>query len=93
MIWYKNNVSNIKSKKVICNKHMKYSRTPEIETANLSQSHATRNLSQFRAYCLFHRNSSTAILRYLKLSESIVVFVTTLPNRKYWYFTLLRTFV
>ena len=33
-------------------------RTPEIETADLSQSGASLNLSQFRAYCLFHRNSS-----------------------------------
>ena len=32
---------------------LKYSRTSEIETANLSQ-------SQFQAYYLFHRNSSTA---------------------------------
>ena len=37
-----------------------YSRMPEIETADLSQSHAGLNLSQFRAYCLFHRNLSTA---------------------------------
>ena len=37
-----------------------YSRTPEIETADLSQSHACLNLSQFRAYFLFYRNSSTA---------------------------------
>ena len=37
-----------------------YSRTPEIETADFSQSYASLNLSQFQAYCLFHRNSSTA---------------------------------
>ena len=37
-----------------------YCRTPEIETADLSQSHASLKLSQFRAYCFFHRNSSTA---------------------------------
>ena len=37
-----------------------YSRTPEIDTADLSQSHASFNLSQFRAYCLYHRNSSTS---------------------------------
>ena len=37
-----------------------YSRVSEIETADLSQSHASFNLSQFRAYCLFHRNSNTA---------------------------------
>ena len=38
---------------------VKYSKTLEIETADLSQSHASLNLSQFRAYCLFHRDSST----------------------------------
>ena len=38
----------------------RYSRTPEIETADLFQSHASLNLSQIRACCLFHRNSSTA---------------------------------
>ena len=37
-----------------------YSRTPEIGTANLSQFHASFNLSKFWAYCLFHRISSTA---------------------------------
>ena len=37
-----------------------YSRTPEIGTVDLAQSHASLNLSQFRAYCLFNRNSSTA---------------------------------
>ena len=37
-----------------------YSQTSEIETADLSQSHASLNLSLFRAYCLFHRKSSTA---------------------------------
>ena len=37
-----------------------YSRTPEIETADLSQSHADLNWSQFRAYCLYHRKSSAA---------------------------------
>ena len=41
-------------------KEQKYSRTSEIETADLSQSHASLNLSQFRSYCLLHRNSSTA---------------------------------
>ena len=35
------------------------SQTPEIETANLSQPHASLNLSHFLAYCLFHRNSTT----------------------------------
>ena len=38
----------------------KYCRTPDIETKDLSHSHPNLNLSQFRAYCLFHRNSSTA---------------------------------
>ena len=37
-----------------------YSRMPKIETADLSQSHSSLNLSQFQAYCLFHTNSSTA---------------------------------
>ena len=37
-----------------------YSRTPEIETTDLSISHASFNLSQFQAYCVLHRNSSTA---------------------------------
>ena len=37
-----------------------YSLTPEIEIANLSQSHVGLNLSHIRAYCLFHRSSSTA---------------------------------
>ena len=43
------------------NTSFKYSRSPETETADLSQFHASLNLSQFRAYCLFHRNLSTAI--------------------------------
>ena len=38
-------------------KTSKYSTSPEIETANLSQCYVGLNLSQFRAYCLFHRNS------------------------------------
>ena len=33
-----------------------YSRTPEIETTNLSQSHVGLYLSQFRAYFVFRRN-------------------------------------
>ena len=37
---------------------------PEIETADLSQSHASLNLSQFPADCLFPRNSSTATKNY-----------------------------
>ena len=44
-----------------------YSRTPEIETVYVSQSHAGLNLSQFQADCLLRINSSTAILNYLKL--------------------------
>ena len=39
---------------------IQHSRTLEIETADLSQSHASLNLSYVQAYCLFHRNSSTA---------------------------------
>ena len=41
-----------------------YSRTPEIETADLSQSHAGLNLSQFQTGCILCINSSTAILNY-----------------------------
>ena len=37
-----------------------YSRTSEIETAYLSQSHVCLNLSQFQADCLFRRNTKTA---------------------------------
>ena len=33
---------------------------PEIETADLSQSRASLNLSQFRGYYLFHKTSRTA---------------------------------
>ena len=43
-----------------CTLETMYSRTPDIETADLSQCHASNNLSQFWAYSLFHRNSSTA---------------------------------
>ena len=32
----------------------------DIETADLSQSHASLNFSQFRVDCLFNRNSCTA---------------------------------
>ena len=37
-----------------------YSRMPEIETADLPQSHAGLNLSQFQVDCLYRRNSNTA---------------------------------
>ena len=43
---------------------MKYSRKPVIETADLSQSHADLNLSQFQTDCLLRINSSTAMLNY-----------------------------
>ena len=36
-----------------------YSRKPEFETADLSQTHAGLNLSQSQTFCLFHRNLST----------------------------------
>ena len=42
-------------------KKILYSRTPEIETADLSKSHASLNLSQIPADCLLLINSSTAI--------------------------------
>ena len=38
-----------------------YTRTPENETADLSQSHAGHNLSQFQADYLLGINLSTAI--------------------------------
>ena len=62
-----------------------YSRTPEIQTAYLSQSHAGLNLSQFQTNCLLRINSSKAILNYFKLLESILGIVTneTLANEKY----------
>ena len=44
----------------------KYSRTPEIETANLSQSHAALSLSQFQTDCLVRIKTSKAILNYFK---------------------------
>ena len=43
----------------------RYSRTLQIETADLSQSHAGLNLSQFQTDCLLRINSSTAILNHL----------------------------
>ena len=57
-----------------------HSRTPEIETAE-SQTHPGGNLSQFQNDCLLHINSSTAILNYFKLFESILGYVTTLTLR------------
>ena len=41
--------------------YIKYSRTPKIETADLSQSHAGLNLSQIQTDCLLRINLSTAI--------------------------------
>ena len=79
-----------------------YSRTPEIQTTDLSQSHADinlsqsqtgLNLSQFLTDCLLRINSSTVILNYFKLFESILDIVTTLTYERYWYFTLLKTFI
>ena len=70
-----------------------YSRVPEIETADLPQAHADLNLYQFQTDCLLRINSSTAILNYLKLYESILGIVTILTNEKYLYFTLLKTFI
>ena len=55
-----------------------YSRTPEIDTADLSQFHAGLNLSQFQTDCLLRINSITAIFSYLKLFESILVILITL---------------
>ena len=42
-----------------------YSRTPEIETADLSQFHPSLNLSQFQTDCLLRITSGPAILNYL----------------------------
>ena len=66
---------------------------PEIETTDLSQTHTGLNLSQFQTDCLSRINSSAIILNYFKLFESILDIVTTLTNKKYWYFTLLKTSV
>ena len=41
---------------------IKYSRTPEMETADCSQSHAGVNLSEYQTDCLLRINSSTTIL-------------------------------
>ena len=38
----------------------KCSRTPEIETADLCQSHIGLNMSQFQVDCLFRINSCTS---------------------------------
>ena len=59
---------------------IKNSRKPEIETADLSQSQVGLNLSQFQIDCLLSVNSSTTILNYFKLFESVLVIVTTLKN-------------
>ena len=56
---------------------------PEIETADLSQSHSSLNLSQFQTDYLSRINSSTAILSYFTLFESIFGIVTTLTNEKH----------
>ena len=53
-----------------------YSRTPEIETSDLSQSHAGLNLSQFQINYLLRINSSV----FFKLFESIPDIVTTLTK-------------
>ena len=66
---------------------------PGIETAGLSQSHAGLNLSQFQADCLLRIISSTAILNYLTLFESMLGIVRTVTSENYWYFTLLKTFI
>ena len=70
-----------------------HSRTPEIETADVSQSHAGLILSQFQTYCVLRINSGTEILNYFKIFESIFGIVTTLTNRKYGYFKLLKPFI
>ena len=62
---------------------LNYSGAPEIETAGLFQSHAGLNLSQFQTDCLLCINSSTAMLNYLTLFESILGIVTPLTNEIY----------
>ena len=64
---------------------MNCSETPEIETADLSQSYAGLNLSQFQTVCLLRINSSTS---FFKLFELILGIVTTLTNEKYWCLTV-----
>ena len=66
---------------------------PEIEIVDQSQSHAGLNLSQFQADCLLRINSSTVILNCFKLFETILGIVTTLTNKNYWQFVLLKTFI
>ena len=68
-----------------------YRQTPEIKTADISQSPTCLNLSQFQVDCLLRITSSTTILNHFKLFESILGIVTALINEKYWYFTLLKT--
>ena len=41
-----------------------YSRTPEIETANLSQCYGGLNLFQFQAFCLFRTDLNTTIKNF-----------------------------
>ena len=53
-----------------------YSRTPETETADLAQSHAGLNLSQFQTEGLLRINSNIVILNYYKLFKSILGIVT-----------------
>ena len=60
----------------------------ELETILQSQSHAGLNLAQFQADFLLRMNSSSAVLNYLELFESILGIATTWTNEKYWYFTL-----
>ena len=67
--------------------------TPEKETSDFSQSHAGHNFSQFQTDCSLRINSSAAILSYFELFESMLGIVTTLTNEKYWYCTLLKTFI
>ena len=66
---------------------------PEIETADLSQSNAGLKLSRFQTDCLLRISSSTIILNYFRLFESILGIGTTLINEKYWYIALLKTFI
>ena len=70
-----------------------YSRRLETETADLSQSHACLNLSQFQTDCLLPIYSCAAILNYFKLFESILGIVTTVTNEKYLHFTLLKNLI
>ena len=44
---------------------IEYSRTPDIEATDLSQSHADLNLSKFQTDRLLRISSSTVILHYL----------------------------